>query len=152
MLRNKSAIISILVVLFLLAYYLLSPIFISKTANDSVPVVIGGEGVGVSGLTLFSADLLPADHEVSGSVKVIGLPNEERVLRFENLDTINGPDLYIYLATDNSASDFVSLGRIKATKGNVNYEIPVGTNLEKYDTVLIWCDAFSVLFSYAELK
>ncbi|MSS74010.1 hypothetical protein EXS72_00005, partial [Candidatus Pacearchaeota archaeon] len=67
--------------------------------------------------------------EVSGSVKVIGLPNEKRVLRFENLDTSNGPDLYIYLATDTSADDFVDLGKIKATRGNVNYEIPVGIDL-----------------------
>jgi len=46
-------------------------------------------------------------------------------------------------------SDFVNLGRIRATEGNVNYEIPEGTDLTKYKNVLIWCRAFSVLFSYA---
>jgi len=63
----------------------------------------------------------------------------------------NGPDLYVYLSTDKAASDFVNLGRLKGNMGNQNYEIPQGTDLDKYDTVLIWCKAFSVLFGSAEL-
>jgi hypothetical protein len=54
------------------------------------------------------------------------------------------------LATDRSASDYIDLGKIKATKGNVNYGIPSDVDLEKYDTVLVWCVPFEVLFSYAE--
>ena len=63
----------------------------------------------------------------------------------------NGPDLYVYLSTDKSASDFVNLGRLKGNMGNQNYEIPQGTDLERYGTVLIWCKAFSVLSVKAEL-
>ncbi len=54
--------------------------------------------------------------------------------------------------TDKSASDFVDFGRLKANIGNQNYEIPEETDLTKYDTVLIWCKAFSVLFGSADLK
>ena len=149
---SKILIISICLLVVGVAIYLLSPLLISKTLDEPVPVSVGDGYVGVAGLTLSSASLVPSAHDVSGIVKIIGLPNEERVLRFENLDTVNGPDLYVYLATDTSSSDFVSLGRIKATRGNVNYNIPAGTDLQKYDTVLVWCDAFSVLFSYAELS
>jgi hypothetical protein len=74
------------------------------------------------------------------------------ILRLENFRATNGPDLHVYLSTDKSASDFVSLGRLKGNIGNQNYEIPEGTELSKYDTVLIWCRAFSVLFGSAELK
>jgi hypothetical protein len=73
-------------------------------------------------------------------------------LRFENFETINGPKLHIYLASDLSADDYIDLGEIKATKGNVNYEIPDGTDLEKYNKVLVWCRPFKVLFSYSELE
>jgi hypothetical protein len=69
----------------------------------------------------------------------------------ENLQVTNGPDLYVYLAADKSASDFVSLGKLKANNDNQNYNIPSQTNLTKYDTVLIWCRPFSVLFGSAEL-
>jgi Electron transfer DM13 len=62
-----------------------------------------------------------------------------------------GPDLYVYLSTDKNASDFVNLGRLKGNVGDQNYEIPDGTDFSKYDTALIWCQAFSVLFGSAEL-
>src|SRR5918999_832057 len=77
-----------------------------------------------------------------------GIHNAERL---ENLRVTNGPDLYVYLATDKSASDFVSLGKLKANNGNQNYNIPSEIDLTKYDTILIWCRPFSVLFGSAEL-
>jgi electron transfer DM13 len=74
------------------------------------------------------------------------------ILRFENLDVTNGPDLYVYLATDTTAKDFVSLGRLKGNIGNQNYPIPENTDFEKYHTVLIWCQAFSTLFGSSKLS
>jgi Electron transfer DM13 len=91
-------------------------------------------------------------HNAEGLAKVIVLDEGNSFLRLENFRATNGPDLYVYLSTDKSASDFVSLGRLKGNIGNQNYEIPEETELSKYDTVLIWCRAFSVLFGSAELK
>jgi hypothetical protein len=91
-------------------------------------------------------------HDAQGIAKVIPLENGGNVLRLEDLVVTNGPDLYVYLSTDKSALDFINLGRLKANIGNQNYPIPAGTDLTKYDTVLIWCKAFSVLFGSAELK
>ena len=51
----------------------------------------------------------------------------------EDLVVTNGPDLYVYLSTDKSASDFVNLGRLKANMGNQNYPITGGTDMTKYD-------------------
>jgi len=88
-----------------------------------------------------------------GTAKIIPLQQADmHILRLENLKVTNGPDLYVYLSTDKSASDFVNLGKLKANNGNQNYDIPVGTDLTKYDTVLIWCKAFSVLFGSVDLK
>jgi len=91
-------------------------------------------------------------HDAEGVAKVISLEDGSNVLRLENFRSTNGPDLYVYLATDEKATDFVSLGRLKANNGNQNYNIPEGTDLSKYDSVLIWCKQFSVLFGNAELK
>ena len=90
-------------------------------------------------------------HNAEGIAKVIPLQDKSNTLRLENLHVTNGPDLYVYIATDKSASDFVSLGRLKANNGNQNYDIPSETDLTKYDTILIWCRPFSVLFGSAEL-
>jgi len=90
-------------------------------------------------------------HNAEGVVKVIALDDGTSILRLENFKATNGPDLYVYLATDKSASDIVNLGRLKGNIGNQNYDIPAGTNLTKYNTALIWCKAFSVLFGSAQL-
>ena len=92
-------------------------------------------------------------HNAEGEAKVIPFQNENsNILRLENLRVTNGPDLYVYLATDTTASDFVNVGKLKANNGNQNYDIPAGTDLANYDTVLIWCRPFSVLFGSAELS
>src|SRR5919106_2046434 len=90
-------------------------------------------------------------HDAQGIVKVIPVESGGNVLRLEDLVVTNRPDLYVYLSTDKSASDFVNLGRLKANIGSQNYPIPAGTDMTKYDTVLIWCKAFSVLFGSADL-
>jgi len=91
-------------------------------------------------------------HKVEGVAKVVNLADGKTFLRLENLKATNGPDLYVYLSTDKGVSDFVNLGRLKGNIGNQNYEIPAGTDPAKYDTVLIWCKAFSTLFGSAKLS
>ena len=91
-------------------------------------------------------------HKAEGIAKVINLADGRTFLRLEKLKTTNGPDLYVYLSVGKDASDIVNLGRLKGNIGNQNYEIPAGTDLSKYNTVLIWCKAFSTLFGSAKLS
>lgn len=112
-----------------------------QTANETRDLLLTGSFVGVG----------DGIHDAQGIAKVIPIEGVGKVLRFEDLIATNGPDLYVYLSTDRSVSDFVNLGRLKANIGNQNYEVPEGTDFTKYDTVLIWCKAFSVLFGSAEL-
>jgi len=115
---------------------------ISQIGNETRDLLLTGSFVGVG----------DGIHDAQGIAKVIPIEGGGDVLRLEDLVVTNGPDLYVYLSTDKSASDFMNLGRLKANIGNQNYPIPVGTDLSKYDTVLIWCRAFSVLFGSADLK
>jgi hypothetical protein len=91
-------------------------------------------------------------HKAEGIAKVIDLTDGRTFLRLENLKTTNGPDLYVYLSTGKDASEIVDLGKLKGNIGNQNYEIPAGTDLSKFNTVLIWCKAFSTLFGSAQLS
>jgi hypothetical protein len=91
-------------------------------------------------------------HNAEGQAKVIKLGDGSNFLRLEDFRSTNGPDLYVYLSTDRGNSDFVNLGRLKGNVGDQNYKIPEGTDLSNYDTALIWCQAFSVLFGSAELR
>lgn len=96
-------------------------------------------------------DFIRRIHGVVGTALLID-DGSQKIVRFEDFETDNGPQLHIYLSADLGTSDFVDLGPIKATKGNINYFVPVGTDTQKYRYILVWCKPFGILFSYAELK
>ena len=90
-------------------------------------------------------------HNAEGVAKIIQLADGTDILRLENFKATNGPDLYVYLSTDKTNADIVNLGRLKGNIGNQNYLIPAGTDITQYNTSLIWCRAFSVIFGSAQL-
>ena len=149
--------IGIVVVLFLIptGIYTISPFFINTTINEALPMATADQSVSGSMPALqFSGNFIGTGdgvHDVQGVSKVIEI-DQVSYLRFEDFTAANGPDLHVYLATDNDASEFVDLGLLKANNGNQNYEIPDDVNLEKYNKVLVWCQMFSVLFGSAELQ
>jgi len=92
-----------------------------------------------------------AAHPASGYVRVLNTESG-KVIRYEEFETINGPNLHVYLATDLQASQYVDLGEIKGTKGNINYSIPDDVDIGQYKYVMYWCVPFKVLFNYAEIN
>ena len=70
-----------------------------------------------------------------------------------------GPKYHVYLvpeaqvlpSTNVARTMFVDLGRLRAFKGSQNYDIPVGLDLEKFGSVVVWCEQFGVLISPAKL-
>ena len=107
----------------------------------AVPATHGGKFIGAG----------DGIHDAKGMATVIPV-DSKNVLRLEEFQSTNGPDLYVYLASDDNASEFVNLGKLKANIGNQNYDVPVGTDLMKYNKVLIWCQQFSVLVGSAQLE
>jgi len=93
----------------------------------------------------------PRAHEVEGNALLIEAGGK-KILRFEDFETINGPNLHIYLSSELGNDDFIDLGKIKGTKGSFNYELDSSVDLEKYNKVLVWCVPFGVLFSYADVS
>jgi hypothetical protein len=97
------------------------------------------------------------EHGTDGTAQILRV-DDAAFLRLEEFDTSNGPDLYVYLTTNPAAGpedafddDFVDLGRLKGNVGNQNYELPTGLDLERYTTVVIWCDRFDAAFGAADL-
>jgi len=128
------------------AYYTISPLFITVTVDESVP---GSSGVREQSPPITVTGT--SGHPASGTVRVIDAEGK-KYIRYENYQTINGPDIYVYLSKDLAAKDFVSLGRVKGTEGNINYEIPPDINIDEYPYILTWCKAFGVLFNYAKIQ
>ena len=144
---TKKTIIGIVIfAVFAFAYYAVSPLFRTIKVDDQAPVTTSG-GATTSAVAVTGT----AGHPASGVVSIVR-DNAHSYVRYENLRTINGPDVYVYLANDLEAKDFVSIGKLKATEGNVNYQIPSGIDASNYRYVMMWCKQFGVLFNYAVIS
>ena len=125
----------------------------STTAGDAMPS--GTPGVVKSG-AFVDAD---AVHRGSGTATVYELASGSHIVRLEDLRVTNGPALVVYLAehpaparaSDVTDGDFVNLGELKGNIGSQNYPVPDGVDIENFDSVVIWCELFGVLFSPAAL-
>ncbi len=112
--------------------------------------------------TLATGELISHEHRTSGTVEVVRLADGSVVLRLENLDTSNGPDLRVLL-TDAPVKEgkagwhvfddgkHTSLGKLKGNRGDQNYALPKDLDPAAYTSVSIWCDRFDVSFGAAEL-
>jgi hypothetical protein len=93
-----------------------------------------------------------AIHKGSGRASIVEFEGKP-VLKFEDFQVTQGPDLFVYLSPNPAGGelgDFVSLGRLKSNTGDQVYNLPDG--YERYKSVVIWCRAFSVTFASAYLE
>jgi hypothetical protein len=98
-------------------------------------------------------------HKGSGDALLYRLADGSHLVRFENFEVANGPDLYVYLVEHRNPTGsadvkdgYLDLGRLRGNAGNQNYPVPAGTPVEGYGSVVIWCKLFGVLFSPAPLQ
>ncbi len=101
---------------------------------------------------------IDAIHGAEGSATIYQLPDGARILRFEDFRSTNGPDLHVILSADPDprthdalGEDYVELGRLKGNVGNQNYDVPAEVDLSLYQSVVIYCVPFQVVFSTATL-
>ncbi len=112
--------------------------------------------------TVATGEFISHEHTTSGTVRILRAADGSLVLRLENLDTSNGPDLRVWV-TDAPVlpgkdgwgvfddGKYVSAGKLKGNKGSQNYPLPAGFDLTPYSSVTVWCDRFNVSFGAAQL-
>ena len=111
---------------------------------------------------LSSGSFISHEHPTTGTVQILQLPDGSRVLRIENLNTSNGPDLKVWLTNAPviegvagwgvfDDGQWVDLGALKGNQGSQNYEIPADVDLSGLSSMSIWCDRFNVSFGAASL-
>lgn len=111
---------------------------------------------------LASGSFISHEYPTTGTVQILQLPDGSRVLRIENLNTTNGPDLKVWLTNAPviegvdgwgvfDDGQWVDLGALKGNQGSQNYEIPADVDLSGLTSMSIWCDRFNVSFGAASL-
>jgi hypothetical protein len=97
-------------------------------------------------------------HLGSGTALLLQQGDGTVFLRLESFNVTNGPDLHVYLAEGNQPQDrgslgeYLDLGELKGNVGNQNYDIPPSTDLSAFNSVVIYCEPFHVVFSTATIS
>jgi len=134
-------------------WYLFSPLWIDRVVSEVAPTI-------TADAPLKSGKFKDADgsHKGTGNAQILQTANGP-VLRLTEFEVTNGPDLEVWLvkaaspesSSDVKASEWISLGQLKGNVGDQTYQIPEGTDVNAYGSVVIWCEQFGVLFSPASL-
>ncbi len=98
-------------------------------------------------------------HKGSGEAIIYRAEDGSHLLRLENLNVTNGPDLHVLLSPhpnpDNrdevKSPGYFSLGPLKGNRGNQNYLIPADEDPSGIGSVIVYCVPFQVIFTIAPL-
>ena len=96
-------------------------------------------------------------HYAQGEAVIEKDNNGNAVLNFKNFKAADGPDLFVYLSKNKDIDtvkkdlgEIVSLGELKKAEGDQSYNLP--SDYADFNSVVIWCRAFDVNFSSANLN
>jgi len=157
--RKKATLAVIGVPVLIAAWWALRPekLFINQQVNEAAPatVSVGAEPV-------YIGKLESREHPTNGRTAIYSDEAGKRYLRLTDFATSNGPDVHVVLlkAEEPAMSkiivpgsiEFVELGSLKGNQGDQNYNLPAGTDLEKYQAVAIYCERFHAIFGVAKLE
>jgi len=108
----------------------------------------------VAQTNLPSGDFVKKKKSIKGSWSIVQ-ENGQTIIRFaDDFKTKNGPDLKIFLSPQTiqsvngktATTGSINLGVLKSTKGTQDYLVPAGVNLSDFNSVLIHCEAYSILW------
>jgi hypothetical protein len=146
-----------------IGWYLFRPerLFVNATVNEGFPVTTAERMAlaATSPKVVLAGRFHDVAHKGVGTATIYQLADGQRVLRFTEFETSNGPDVQVYLVATADASNnetvtkagFVHIGPLKGNIGDQNYDLPADLDLTKYRSVTIWCRRFSVNFATAPL-
>ena len=153
--RTLWVVVPLMLVLVPAGWLLASPLFIRTELVEAGPrQPPAATGSQTTAASLLRGQFQGADEFHVGSGRAFVFETAHGlVLRFEEFSVLNGPDLHVYLSPspDGYAVGAVDLGKLKATDGSFNYELPAGLDLSLVASVVIWCEPFGVQFAHAAL-
>ncbi len=98
-------------------------------------------------------------HRGSGRATILQMDDGSYVLELKDFRVSRGPGLRVILAghpspssrNDIKSQTYVDLGKLKENRGDQSYAIPSDLDLGAYNSVVIYCKPFHVIFSVAPL-
>lgn len=94
-----------------------------------------------------------------GTARLHRLSDGRRVLRLEGFEVSQNTDLFVWLSeapqprtsVDAVSAPKVSIGNLRSTVGNQNYEVPSDIPTARIRSVVIWCEPVAIAYIAASL-
>lgn len=109
--------------------------------------------------TIAGGDFVKKKKKIRGTWQIEARADGNYIVFDEAFRTSNGPDLKVFLSPTaiadvkgkTAVNGSVLVGLLKSNKGAQEYRIPAGVNLDDFESVLIHCEEFTVLWGGADL-
>nr|WP_070959807.1 DM13 domain-containing protein [Hyphomonas sp. Mor2] len=106
-----------------------------------------------------SGDFIKKKKKLKGAWEVVQRGDKTFIVFGEDFRAANGPDLKIFLSPQTvsevtgktAVNGAINIGELKSTKGAQEYEVPAGVDLSNFNSVLVHCEAYSVLWGGGDL-
>lgn len=185
----RAAVLGVALVTTATAFYFIAPVFVSQaplsgyptlayiptgTPKPTLPPTEGAAATpesqtsettslvleGEASLVLLSGEFYDIAHDGAGTASLYLTADDEIVLRLEDFQVEDGPDLHVYLAVQDTITETegqplaeaIDLGELKGLVGDQTYVLPEGLVIEDYNSVVIWCVPYNVPFIGASLE
>ena len=134
------------------------PEIVSVTKSEEIedPTTVIERDVDVKIKSIGSFNFVDPSHYAKGNA-VVKTVEDKPILELNDFSSADAPDLFVYLSKESGLTElnsdpgeFASLGPLKTKRGTQQYNLP--EDYEDYNSVLIWCRAFNVLVSAADLN
>jgi hypothetical protein len=146
------AIASGIIVVLAIAYWLVSPLFIT-TVSTETSADLPNAGTGATRVSHGQFTDGAPGHHASGQVVLLGYDDGSYAIRFEDdFKVTNGPDLFVYFGKDGEYVSDARISDLKASTGGQNYLVPTNIDPRQFNEIWIWCRAFGVKFGSAKLE
>jgi hypothetical protein len=127
-----------------------------REVSERVPIgVPASQASTPTNVQLAIGEITGLAHPAAGTATVVRLETGDRALTLTDFTTDNGPDLRVYLTTQDPATgdigEFVDLGALKGNRGDQHYDIRAHVDLTEYHYVVVWSRTFTAAFASTEL-
>jgi hypothetical protein len=88
--------------------------------------------------------------------------DDSLLLRFDNFNCINGPNLQVYLVANPAPLSVLDLdtanvshfpvGPLKGNVGNQQYQIPKELSIQRYQSVVIFSETLNLIYAVAKIS
>lgn len=103
---------------------------------------------------IYSGDFMmgPYGNNIGGKAEIYEKDGVYTLAFDKDFSVSNGPDLYLYLSTEQQPNNFISLGRLKSINGGQVYTFATKPDLDNYKYAVVHCQQYNHMFSYALLQ